>query len=860
MQKRGDGRAFLLLGIALVFLLSLVSADHTATLTLAPLTIYETTTATFNLSINNLFSQDTITRVETAASGLEVTGAKHVKGWTENTTLSSALWLGGTIEPNVAFALFQFTAKAGKVSANTTQTVTVTTYDDIFSRQTQALQFTVLNDETGPVFSDVKPLDGSFAAQGTRDYAVHVTATDPETGVDHIDVSYQLCNATSAANATQLVLSRMNDTYSRAIDLSSYVDHTFLCFNFNGASNGDATSSYTSRLGIDGVAPTVTLTSPANGAMINSNMLFQFNASDNLAPTLHCDLVIDGNIVAGATVANGASGSFPATNATEGIHSWNVMCTDGAGLSGVGQARTYTLDKTPPGVASTPVNGSIMAGGTMITFSVTDNFQLNQVTLSYNSTTSPQSSAFALDTTAWPDGPTTVTVTASDQAGNVGVYPLTYIVDRTPPIISLVSPLLSSDVHVNFTFNSFDTYDSTLRCELYVDSVLRKTQNTTGLTTSINDLVVPGTHTWRVECLDDANNRGVSANQPVTIVDLSGPDITIADAPYFTRGSPITINADITDVSGVQSATATLRDPMNNIVDATLTSSGSTYTLTYPTTSATPLGTYVATFNAIDTLNHSSASSKSFQLTYAYRLTLTLTPASAQPKAGVSASGSVRKDDGTTVPEAQITLLLPGRNATRVSLDNTKDYIYAFNAPATDGTYTVTALVTSAQNNVTYNISAPLIISTPGSNANDGSNAGNNNKGGNRGRGVTVSGSGESSKAPAAAAPAQSPAPKETGKESSPNRQPGKSEEKAPKNNKEKADKGGKTRGVGKATGFFSLDRLKDPKLLWTFAILIAITAVLTAISRKGKQTETESRRKDEEDRFGLEDYLNQRR
>ncbi|MBI4150213.1 hypothetical protein HY488_02295 [Candidatus Woesearchaeota archaeon] len=859
MGKRGDWRALFALGIVLILLLGLVSADHTATITFTPQTVYETTTSTFNLSIGNFGSEDDITRVETTITGLEITGVRDFKKWNENFTSSSVTWSSGSIATNVLKAIFQFTARAPTVSSNTNHTLTVTTYDDANDQETQTVQFTILNDETGPLFSNAHPQDGDFVAQGTNAYTAQIIATDPETGVDHVDVSYQICNS---SNQTQFSLTKVNDTYSRIIDLSSYDDGIFLCFAFSGESNGDATSTYTGRLGIDGIPPSVTLVGPNHGTMINAQAQFQFNVTDNLAATLRCELVIDGTVIANASVVNGATGSFSAANASEGIHTWNVACTDTAGLSGAGSTRTYTLDKTPPALTSTPANGSIMAGGTVISITLTDNFQLNQVTLTYNGSTTTQPSSFTLDTTAWPDGQTMVTVTASDQAGNVGNYVLIYTVDRTPPVISLLSPLNSSDVHVNFTFNAFDTYDNTLSCELYVDNVLRKKQNTTTLTTGIIDLIVPGAHTWRIECLDDANNRGVSANQQVTIVDMSGPDVVITDVPYFIRASPLTITADITDVSGIQSVTATLRDPANNVVTTTLTNSGSTYTLTYPTTMSTPLGTYAATFTATDTLNYSNSASKSFPLTYAYLITLTLSPTQTQPESGVSVSGNVVKDDNTKVPESTVTLFLPGNQSAQVPLDASGNYVYAFNAPSDDGVYDIIASITSAQNNVTYNATEQLTVSSPGNSNSEG------NGGGARGRGVAAGGSSASStssSSPTSSTSSTSTTSPSTseGEESDDESSSEKKEKKEKDKKKDKEDKKDdkETAGVGKAAGFFNLERLKDPKLIWTFLVLLGILTMFATISRRGKNEEKGTEEQtSQQDRFGLEDYIKQRK
>jgi hypothetical protein len=64
-------------------------------------------------------------------------------------------------------------------------------------------------------------------------------------------------------------------------------------------------------------------------------------------------------------------------------------------------------------------------------------------------------------------------------------------------------------------------------------------------------------------------------------------------------------------------------------------------------------------------------------------------------------------------------------------------------------------------------------------------------------------------------------------------------------------------RVVGSASSFFTLNTLKDPKLIWTIIILLVIMGILALMARKPKEKMPEE--PVTEDKFGLEEYLNSR-
>ncbi len=601
----------LVLGILLGFSSTGIAEHNSAVVSFNPLFVYETASQEFNITINNLGSEDIVEEVNAEINGVEVTGVTDFNGWAENFTTSSVLWEDGTVETNVLQALFQFSANAGKVSADEIYTISVETTDDNGQTRLHEFEFTIRNDPTGPEFSNMHPEDGDMVAEGTGNYDVSVDAEDPETGVANVEFRYALCNETLSGNE----LDENDGTYTTTIDLSTYENEDVLCFEYHGTSNGDAESLYEGELTIDGLAPTVELIAPDDEGVINGEAELQFRADDNLAPVMTCELMADGDVALTINATDDEVTSIPAADAPEGTIVWSIRCTDLAGLVGESEERTYILDKTPPNATSNPEDESIIGQGDPIRFTITDDNGVSVVTVTVDNDTATVGELFELDTSAWEEGENNVIVYAEDLVGNSIEQTFTYIVDLTPPVVALVSPLDETDVHADFTFEVEDDYDNTLDCEVIVDGdVVAVGEVDSGGQATLSGLLdMLGMVTWNVECLDDAGNLGTSDTADIEVVDTSGPEIVFEEDEFETR-SPIVINAEITDISGVAGVEGTLQDPTGNVVNAKLTSNGDTYTLTYGTTGGTMLGYYTATFTATDTLGYESVESQDYQL------------------------------------------------------------------------------------------------------------------------------------------------------------------------------------------------------------------------------------------------------
>ena len=260
-----------------------------------------------------------------------------------------------------------------------------------------------------------------------------------------------------------------------------------------------------------------------------------------------------------------------------------------------------------------------------------------------------------------------------------------------------------------------DNYDDAMDCTVYIDDEGQE-QHTAqeGAETTYPAIVPPGEHRWKVQCVDDAGNVGESDERLISVIDTSGPDITMNNPDVVYRGDPVTLSLDITDISGVDAVEAEMRDPDGNIQSIPLEKEDDTYTSSIPTTEDSPTGTYTVEVYAVDTLNNSNSATDEVLVTYRYIIELELEPQTAEPGEIVQVSGTVLYDNGSSIPEDTILIEVPENetaNKTNEAELEGDSFSCSFPAPS-DGTYEIVALVTSQENGQEYTGTSLLTVSS----------------------------------------------------------------------------------------------------------------------------------------------------
>ncbi|WP_228269921.1 beta strand repeat-containing protein, partial [Acinetobacter seifertii] len=260
---------------------------------------------------------------------------------------------------------------------------------------------------------------------------------------------------------------------------------------------------------VDAVAPTVAVTTALTN---DSTPALTGTVND---PTAKVVVTVDGVNYPATNNGDGtwtlADNTLPTL--TDGPHTITVTATDPAGNVGTTNA-VVTVDTTAPVVA---LNDVLSNDSTpVLTGTVTDPTATVVVTVdgvNYPATNNGDGTWTLADNTlpVLADGPHTVTVTATDPAGNVGTDSAVLTVDTTAPVIAL-NDVLTNDSTPALTGT---VTDPTATVVVTVDGVNYPATNNGDGTWTLADNTLPvladGPHTVTVTATDPAGNVGTDS-------------------------------------------------------------------------------------------------------------------------------------------------------------------------------------------------------------------------------------------------------------------------------------------------------------------------------------------------------------
>lgn len=321
----------------LLILLLLATAAYAANATITPATVYETTKEWQTLSVNNYKGGSVISKVTVTSPSLLITGAENYFGWTTTQDASSAVWKDGSISNNIKEAAFEFEVSAPAVSGNTSAIVTV-----LLDSTENSLTIMILDDTTPPVVSNITPSD--YARANNPAQAISINVTDPETSVANVTYTYNNC---IGGPDTTVTLAKTGDLYTGTADLTTFDEGMKACYKITAMNVPGETAVVNGTLQFDGTPPVTEIISPTSFA--TETTTFVFNATDNIASVLSCELKLDTATLGTVNLTNGTTASVTKnlTSFAEGSQTWTVTCTDGVGLSST-KTQAIMLDTQPP--------------------------------------------------------------------------------------------------------------------------------------------------------------------------------------------------------------------------------------------------------------------------------------------------------------------------------------------------------------------------------------------------------------------------------------------------------------------------------------------------------------------------------
>ena len=303
---------------------------------------------------------------------------------------------------------------------------------------------------------------------------------------------------------------------------------------------------------VDTIAPSVTLTSQPQPLSNNTSPSVSFTANE-AGSVFQCKL---DNEVDWTSCGPGTKTYTGVT--LNGVHQISVRAQDPAGNTGGHSTATFTIDTAPPNLVTTGPAPFIKVQTGTVTFTSSDN-PAPAVLCKVDAGSFAACSGSGQHTVGGlSEGPHTITVQATDTAGNLTTSPRSFTVDLTAPVAPNLTgaPAPGNPTHRTSTTSPSFTFDTggtgiepgaTFVCRLDAAAAGSEENCTspwqyTGRT--------DGSYTFNVWMIDAAGNRSAAATTWSFIVDTVAPVTSVSSwkwndatvSPAVERDVPNTTN------------------------------------------------------------------------------------------------------------------------------------------------------------------------------------------------------------------------------------------------------------------------------------------------------------------------------
>jgi hypothetical protein len=403
----------------------------------------------------------------------------------------------------------------------------------------------------------------------------------------------------NASNQTSATISGLDPSHAYYFAVTAY--------NTSGVE-----SAYSNIITVpEMVAPTISLSAPANNASVSGVVSVTASATDNVGVT-KVEFYVNG-VLKTTDTATPYVYSWDTSALSAGTYTLMAKAYDAAG--NVGQSSSVSAivvkDSTAPTVSVTaPASGATVVGTATITASASDNVGVSKVEFYENgvllSSTNVAPYSFSWNTASVANGSFTLTAKAYDAAGNVGqssnvaVTVKNTVSDTTAPTVSISSPAANATVSGTATVaaTASDTVGVS-KVEFYVNGALKATDTASPYSFSWNTTsLTNGTFTLSAKAYDAAGNVGQSSNVSVTVKntvsDTTAPTVSISSpAASATVSGTVTVAATASDNVGVSKVEFYVNGALQ------VSDSASPYTFSWNTAAVTN-GSYTLTAKAYD--------------------------------------------------------------------------------------------------------------------------------------------------------------------------------------------------------------------------------------------------------------------
>ncbi len=298
----------------------------------------------------------------------------------------------------------------------------------------------------------------------------------------------------------------------------------------------------------DTTAPTVSVSSPTNGASVSGTTTITANASDNTA-VVGVQFKVDGANVGSEDVSAPYTTPWTTTGVTNGSHTVTAVARDAAGNTATAtntvSVNNVVPDTTAPTVSfSSPAAGATVSGTTSVSATASDNIAVTSVEFKLDGTThsTDTSAPYAATwiTTGVTDGSHTWTVTARDAAGNASSATRSFNVSNitTPSVPTGLSATSPAPTQVSLSWSA--SSGSPTGYKVYRNNVNIGTVSTASFVDTT--VTASTTYTYKVSAYNGAGESTLSSGSTVTTMQNTNTNPTVPTGLTSTSsGTQVTI-------------------------------------------------------------------------------------------------------------------------------------------------------------------------------------------------------------------------------------------------------------------------------------------------------------------------------
>lgn len=661
--------------------------------------------------------------ITSPASGASISGTTSVAiSATDNVGVTSVeLYVDGVLKGTDTSSPYSVSLNTTQLSAGT-HTLQAKAYDAAGNvGQSTAFSVTVVNDTTSPTASITSPTSSSTVS-GT--VTVNVSATDAM-GVSKVELYVN----------GSLYATYGSAPYSITWNTSSYANGTYTlqAKAYDAAGNVGQSSSVTvtvSNTVADTTAPTVAVSSPANGATVAGTVSMAATASDSVGVS-KVEFYVN-NVLKGSDTTSPYAYSWDTTSAANGSYSLTAKAYDAAGNVGQSSSVTVSVNNvtTPPAGSSTAIFGN--AFGANFPNTVEDTFlninnDVNATGVSLSTYTWPTATpanavlmkwdVSALPANAEIQSATLYLYLTEGGGDNAYEIPVSAIINKNPVVASSTgntydgtNAWTASSVAYGGVPLAQSDIDTPVDAPLVDKTVGYKAWNITNLVKTwlatpaanrgvlLNSSNKATSDSYRLFASSDATDTNLRPKLVVTYnlpSDTTAPTVAVsAPANGSTVSGTVTVSATASDNVGVTKVELLV----NGTVASTVTTAPYSYSWN-TTTSAN--GTYTLTAKAYDAAgNVGQSSSVSVTVNNQAADTTAPTVAITAPANNATIKGTITAS-ATATDNVKVTKVEFYLNNVLKRTDTSAPFTYSFNTTTvSDGAYTLTAKAYDAAGNI----------------------------------------------------------------------------------------------------------------------------------------------------------------